>query len=57
MSIGFGVIDSSEINTQFTHESKKNLIYYWAREGKLYGDGRGIIKKKGKTNMKQGDLV
>ena len=57
MSLGFGVIDSSEIKTQFTDECRKNLIYYWAKDGKLYGDGRGVIKKKGKTNMKAGNLV
>ena len=57
MQIGFGVIDSKHINDEWTSPNEKNIIYYWANGGIVRGDGKGLIKRKGITHLKEGDYM
>ena len=57
MQLGFGVIDSKYAEQEWTSPNEKNIVYYWGNGGIVRGDGKGLIKRKGNTLLKEGDTI
>ena len=58
MQIGFGVIDCRHVKDDgWTSHSLKTIVYYWGNGGIVRGDGKGLIKRRGNTLLKEGDTI
>ena len=57
MQLGIGVIDSKFKNQQWTSPEQKNIVYYWGNGGIVRGEGKGLIKRRGNTVLKEGDII